>query len=62
MNKTKCSGVKIEEQKIENIQKASLKVLLQEMYIDYETAMGITGVQNCVLGANLVVYLLQKKI
>ena len=35
-----------EEHKIENIQKASLKILMQEMYIEYETAMEITGLQK----------------
>ena len=35
-----------EEQKVENVQKSSLKIILQEMYIDYETALEITGIQK----------------
>ena len=41
------SGLNLDqEKKIENIQKASLKIVLQEMYIDYETALEISGLEK----------------
>ena len=35
-----------EDQKIENIQKYSLKIILQEMFIDYDTALEICALQK----------------
>ena len=35
-----------EEQKIENIQKSSLKIILQEMFINYDTALEICALQK----------------
>jgi hypothetical protein len=41
------SGLNLDqEKKIENIQKASLKIVLPEMYIDYETALEISGLEK----------------
>jgi hypothetical protein len=36
----------VDEQKIENIQKSSLKIILQEMYIDYESSLEICGLKK----------------
>ena len=35
-----------EDRKIENIQKSSLKIILQEMFIDYDTALEICALQK----------------
>ena len=41
------SGLTLEEdRKIENIQKSSLKIILQEMFIDYDTALEICALQK----------------